>query len=109
PQVLDIPAELRPWEPAYPVSSYSDTGAEHPEPPASGQGLAPVTVPGPDQYEVVDDPDTELAVRQLLEAWTAQSTGRVEVVCVEGTAAGAIGALGVGSARIAEITAAEAI
>ena len=31
--VLDIPVQLQPWEPEYPQSTYSDAGAEHPEPP----------------------------------------------------------------------------
>jgi len=106
PDVLDIPAALQPWEPTYPVSIYSDAGAEHPEPPATGT-LA--DVPLPSDPIVVDDPAAELAVRQLLEAWTAESTGRAEVVCVEGTAAAAVAALGVPSARMVEVPSAEAL
>ena len=33
PPVLDIPASLQQWEPPYPLSSYGEAGAEHPEPP----------------------------------------------------------------------------
>lgn len=107
PPVLDIPATLQPWEPAYPTSTYTDAGAEHPEPPTRGV-LTDADLPAT-PAEVVDDEATELAVRQLVEAWTAQSTGRAEVVCVAGNSIDAIAALGVPSARAAAIPAGEAI
>ncbi len=106
PPVLDIPAALQPWEPRYPLSAYSDAGAEHPEPIRSGQLSSVTTTNG---GVIVDDHATVLAVTQLLETWTTQSTGRAEVVCVEGTHLDALGSLGVRSARIAEITTAEAL
>jgi hypothetical protein len=106
PPVLDIPAALQPWEPTYPVSTYTDAGAEHPEPPQTGT-LESVEVAVGGEH-VADEP-TELAVRQLLEAWTAASTGRAETVCVEGTAFDALAALGVRSARVAAISAQEAL
>jgi hypothetical protein len=106
PPVLDIPTEPQPWEPAYPCSTYTDAGAEHPEPPTTG---ALVEVEATLGGHVVDDDATELAVRLLVEAWTAASTGRAEVVCVEGTHLDALGALGVRSARVAEIPSSEAL
>ena len=106
PPVLDIPAALRSWEPDYPVSTYGEVGAEHPEPPRSGRVTE---VSAPVGSEIVDDDATELAVRQLVEVWTASSTGRAEVVCVEGTHLDALGALGVRSARVVEIPADEAM
>ncbi len=106
PQVLDIPAELQPWEPEYPISSYSEAGAEHPEPASTG---VLVEVTPPTDVVVVDDDSTELALRQLVDAWTTMSTGRAESVCVEGDHRDALGALGVRSARVAEISAQEAI
>lgn len=109
PPVLDIPVELQAWEPAYPLSTYTDTGAEHPEPPASALG-APIDLPvDAVPAEPIDDPSTELAVRHLVEPWTTASTGRAECVCVEGDHLGAIGALGVRRARTAEIAADEAL
>lgn len=107
PPVLDIPARLRSWEPDYPTSTYTDAGAEHPEPPPPAVALTDVDTVA--DAIVVDDESTELAVRSLVEAWTATSTGRAEVVCVEGDHLGALGALGVRTARIAEIGAADAI
>ncbi|MFP5487114.1 MAG: hypothetical protein ACLGHQ_02250 [Acidimicrobiia bacterium] len=106
PPVLDIPAVPRAWEPEYPCSTYTDAGAEHPEPPVSGT-LRAVTLAG--APETVEDEPTESAFRHLVDAWTAGSTGRAEVVCVEGSHLDALAALGVRSARIAEIPAAEAL
>lgn len=59
--------------------------------------------------KTVDDPVVELAVRQLLETWTASSDGKAEVVCVEGTAADAVAALGVGHASLVPLSPAEAL
>jgi hypothetical protein len=106
PPVLDIPAAIQPWEPDYPLSTYTDAGAEHPDPPVSGV-LASTTATR--DGVLVDDDPTELAVRQLVEAWTSASTGRAEVACVEGTGLDALGALGVRSARLVEIPASEAL
>jgi hypothetical protein len=106
PPVLDIPATLQAWEPSYPLSTYSDAGAEHPEPPST----PPVnTVEVSRGAVVVDDVTTELAVRHLVEPWTSASTGRAEVVCVEGTHLDALGALGIRSARVVGITTEEAL
>lgn len=112
PPVLDIPVGLRRWEPVYPASTYTDGGAEHPEPDTVSRSSAaapwsPVELTS--DPTVVDDEATEHAVRSLVEAWTASSTGRAEVVCVDGTALDALAALGVRSARLAEIEAQEAI
>jgi hypothetical protein len=106
PPVLDIPAAIQPWEPEYPLSTYTGAGAEHPDPPATGV-LVPTTATR--DGVLVDDDATELAVRQLVEAWTSASTGRAELACVEGTGLDALGALGVRSIRLVEITAAEAL
>ena len=106
PPVLDIPAAIQPWEPDYPLSTYTGAGAEHPDPPVTGV-LVPTTATR--DGVLVDDDATELAVRQLVEAWTSASTGRAEVACVEGTGLDALGALGVRSIRLVEIAAAEAL
>lgn len=106
PPVLDIPAALQSWEPSYPTSTYTDDGADHPEPDSSGALVDATPRLG---AIIVDDDATELAVRQLLDAWTAASTGRAESVCVEGDHLDALGALGVRSARVAEIPATEAL
>jgi hypothetical protein len=110
PPVLDIPPVPRRWEPTYPVSTYTDAGAEHAEPPHTG-ALTAVDLPDPDaaRARVIDDDATELAVRQLLDTWTSESTGRAECVCVEGAAPDALAALGAASARAVAVPATEAI
>jgi hypothetical protein len=111
PPVLDIPVEPRRWEPVYPTSTYTDVGAEHPEPPTSGRLVSVVVDRTRDEIDaaVIDDEATESAVRQLVDTWTASSTGRAEVVCVEGSHLDALAALGVRSARVATIPADEAM
>jgi hypothetical protein len=109
PPVLDIPAVLQPWEPVYPLSTYGDAGAEHPEPPATPLVDSVDVGAGVRHLDMLDDAATELALRHLVEPWTTASTGRAEVVCVEGDHRDAIGALGVRSARVAEIDAPEAL
>ena len=109
PPVIDIPLEPRDWEPDYPVSTYSDDGGEHPEPTLGSDGAARSAAEPRAGAVVVDDDITELAVRQLVETWTASSTGRAELVCVEGDHLDAIGALGATSVRIAPIDARDAI
>lgn len=106
PPVLDIPAALERWEPHYALARYSDAGVEQPAPEPRGD-LRSVAIE--QSGEVVEDAATELAVRQLVEGWTAASTGRAESACVEGRATDAIASLGLRSIRIAEIVASDAI
>ena len=59
---------------------------------------------------VADDPEVTLAVRQLLDGWTASSNGRVDVAAVDGgTAVDALAALGVHRPHLAPLTPAEAL
>jgi hypothetical protein len=108
--VLDLPFERQPWEPRYPLATYSDDGvdAPSPEPVASDRF---VVVDGEVRLAVGEDEGDEVtpAVRQLLEPWTASSNGRAEVVCVEGSAADALATLGIVQPRLASIPAADAL
>ncbi len=102
PNPLDIPFELQPWEPSYCMAEYGDEGIVAPAPPlpdspSFAAGIA-------DGAQVVDDPDVQLAVRQLIEPWITSSNGRVEIVAVEGSAASAVCALGVTDGRLAPMT-----
>lgn len=108
PPVLDIPAELQPWEPQYPMSVYTETGAEHPHPPAE-PGNATDHHLSDREPTLVHDDDTTLAFRQLVETWTTHSTGRAEVVCVEGDHLDAIAALGPTRVRVTPISAQAAL
>ncbi len=64
---------------------------------------------GTEHLTVIDDEAVQLATRQLLEAWTASSDGRAEVVCVEGDAAAAVAALGVRGATLVALDLREAM
>jgi hypothetical protein len=107
PDVLDLPYEVAHWEPPYALATYADDGGEFPTPNAPGalgDVELPATVPPP-----LDDDAVELAVRQLVEAWTATSNGRADVVAVEGDGAGAVRALGVARARWTPLSGADAV
>jgi hypothetical protein len=106
PDVLDVPASIRAWEPEYALAIYHDADAEFPT-PSVPRAVSPVEVRA--GAERLDDEVVELAVRQLVDAWITGSNGRVEVVCVEGDAAGALGAMGLARARVAPMSAPEAI
>jgi resuscitation-promoting factor RpfA len=107
PDVLDLPFELGPWEPPYALATYHESGAEFPAPPLPS-GFSDVDIAGRPGSRL-DDPTVELAMRQLVEPWTVSSNGQAELAAVEGDLAAALHALGLPSARIAELTPGEAI
>ncbi|HZX55561.1 MAG TPA: DUF6183 family protein, partial [Ilumatobacteraceae bacterium] len=107
PNPLEIPFALQLWEPSYALADYSDEGLDAPAPRLPGS-TSFLTVPA-GECKVVDDPDVELAVRQLVEPWITSSNGHVEIVAVEGDAAAAVAALGVESSALCSITSASAI
>ena len=108
PNVFDLPFALAPWEPAYALATYSDDGVDAPPPAATTAPAEPRTATGPPP-ESLDDDAVELAVRQLVETWTASSNGRAEVACVEGTADEAVRALGLSAWTRRSLTLAEAL
>ena len=105
---IEMPYQLADWEPAYLLATYRDDGVEAPAPPVP-------TTPGPARVapaataERLRDDVCELAVRQLVEPWTAESNGRAEVASVVGSVDDAVSALGVGSRRTGEISLTEAL
>ena len=105
PAVLDLPPALAAWEPAYPVASYRAATADFPTPALP----RPVPVALPAAGRPVDDPTACDALVELARAWTAESNGRAEAVCVEGRAAAAVARLGPPRARMAELTPAQAM
>ncbi len=103
--VLDLPLDLQPWEPRYAVATYTETGAELPMPDVT---VTWTEIEAPGDTERLDD-DVELAVQHLVEPWTESSNGKVDVSCVAGDAAAAIGALGVRHARLGALDPAAAL
>ena len=94
PDVIDLPLARQPWEPAYVLATYTDDGVSADPPTRPNGGSVRPASAGP--LRRVSDPEVTLAVRQLLDGWTAASNGRVEVAAVEdGDAADAVAALGV--------------
>ena len=81
-------AARRRGSPTYCLATYDDDGGEFPAPDAAGP-LGRRRAAGRRAPPPLDDDAVELAVRQLVEPWTATSNGRAEVVAVEGDAAGA--------------------
>ncbi len=108
PDVLELPYQVAAWEPDYALADYRAFDAEFPSPPPPG-GLVEVPVPTEVDDRVVSDDDVELAVRQLVEPWTASSDGRAELATVDGDAPAALRALGLTHARTTTLTPAEAV
>jgi hypothetical protein len=112
PPVLDIPLEIQPWEPAYALATYLESGAEFPMPdlPDAWADIEPGIEPGIASSDLrLDDDAVDLAVRQLVEPWVSGSNGLAEVVCVEGDAVAAIGVMGLRRARITPLDPATAL
>jgi hypothetical protein len=107
PPVLELPYALADWEPDYALASYSDNGVDAPAPAvpvARGGGSSMLADERPAAVlQAIDDEPVDLAVRQLVEAWTADSNGRVDVVAVEGRADAAVAVLGVPRAAITAV------
>lgn len=104
--VLDLPLALQPWEPAYALAVYKPNDARFDPPPFPS---TPIEAPLPPPGELIGDPNTVEAFRDLVAPWTAHSNGRIEVAVVEGDHLEAIAALGPARARITTLTAPEAI
>ena len=80
--MFDLPYRTAPWEPAYALATYTDDGAEFPS-AAAGLGRARSSRGGR-AAERLDDDAVELAVRQLVETWTAIVERRAEVAASRG-------------------------
>src|SRR5690606_11516518 len=108
PNMLDLPYEIADWEPAYPLATYSDDGVDAPAPPSPDPaGLVRDTTSAPSERR--DDPPVDIALRQLVDAWTARSNGRAEISSVVGDVGGALHALGLTSSSITELSLSEAL
>jgi hypothetical protein len=105
PRVLELPATLQSWEPAYPLAEYEAHAARFPPP----------SLPEREPHEIratpseADDPDTVRALLELPRVWTSESNGRAEAVAVSGDAFVAIAALGPRRVRVAPLAPDEAL
>lgn len=104
-ETLEMPLVLSDWEPAYPLAVYRASKAVFPDPAVQSE----FTEGSPEPFELINDEESRAALMGLVDVWVSQSNGAVEVKIVEGTAAGAVAALGHEEFRIAIITPAEAV
>jgi len=105
PAVFGLPLSLQSWEPRYEVAEYREFEADFPSPPVPA--LLPMLVPTAGERLAEDD--VVAALRSVVSVWTEQSTGRAEVVAVEGSAEDAIAALGVPGASATDVSVSEAL
>ncbi len=85
--VLDLPLELFDWEPEYPLAEYSDEGVAAPCPCDRWvhEWTAVDLIQDPTAVIVgIDDDETDTALRNLVEPWTAASGGHAQCIAVEG-------------------------
>lgn len=101
---LGLPLRLAPWEPACDGPAIGPYAIEDPVPPTG----ALVATDLPDAADPVADPGVE-ALRDLVRTWTTESDGRSRAVCVRGTAAEAVAALGPGGLRMRRMGPPEAL
>ena len=112
PFVLEVPLQLVPWEPTYPVATYTPDEATFPLPIV--EGLAPVPLPARPAREA-EDPETVRALVELATPWATESEGSATAVAVHGdalaavAAVAAVGATGPAEVRMARITPQEAM
>jgi hypothetical protein len=103
--VLGVPLALEPWEPVYPAAEYAPDRATFDAPPLPMQWREVRSTAG----EPLHDGDTIASLTALAATWCRESNGRAEAAAIEGDAAAAIASLGCPRARLASITAQEAL
>ncbi len=106
PLVLEIPLELFPWEPAYPLAQYRADEAVFPRPHSPLMTEIDVGARNPIPF---DDPIACDALRSLANTWVTESNGRAESVAVRGDMRDALSALGVQNAWRAQVPATHAL
>lgn len=99
---IDLPMSVLDWEPDYALPVYSDDGVRA-DCPTDNWRHDWTVVDAADVANDVGADEIGLAVRNLVEPWTASSNGRAESVTVDGGVAEVLRALGLASARVTEI------
>lgn len=104
-RVMEMPDHLAAWEDRYALPVYKPDRVEC-DPPVPTR-LESVGLPA--AGEAIDDPESVEALQDLVKTWVERSNGIAEAKAVEGSAHAAIAALGLREARMAEISANEAV
>ncbi len=103
---LGLPLVLASWEPRYVLPVYRDDRITVEGPPPAPE---PAVMHGkPDAPRARQD-DTVRALRDLVEVWTSESEGSVEICAVRGRPEDAVAALGITAPRLARLEPAEAM
>ncbi len=96
---LDLPGSLQDWEPGYQLAAYKRDKVEAPSP-------APPAVTEtqlPNEFDLLDDSQSEEALADLVQPWTDESNGRCQTTVVTGDHLAAIRSLGATMCRDADI------
>lgn len=103
--IPDLPDFLLDWEPVYPLATYGADKVETPSPDPVQVGEVELV----ERFALIDDPQSEGALADLVQPWVTESNGRCETSAVEGDAIAAIRALGLSRARVGEISVGQAL
>ena len=104
---LESPCSLLPIETNYALAEYHDNEAKFPAPAIPEMGNA-IAVPT-SSANVVEDSETSTAFHQLVDAWTTQSNGELQLSCVEGSVLEALAALNIQETRLSLLKSGEAL
>jgi hypothetical protein len=106
PEVLELPLCLEEWEPTYALATYGRNYVEVAEPWEPRRPLSQVALA---EGDVLDDPELQGALLDLVQPWTTQSNGVARAVVVEGSAVAAASTLTYGTLRMGPLEPAEAV
>ena len=104
---LESPCTLLPIETNYALAEYHDNEAKFPTPaiPEMGNAIAvPVS-----SANVIQDSEVSTSFHQLVDAWTTQSNGELQMSCAEGSVLDALATLDFHEARLSLLTSGEAL
>ena len=106
PEVLGLPLSLRPFEPTYALAKFH---SNHVEVAEAWDPRTPLRAREIRRAPVVDDPDLETLLLDLVSPWVAESNGAARAVVVDGDALGAASQLTYGSLSMGPLEPAEAL
>lgn len=104
---LESPCSLLQLETNYALAEYHDNEAKFPTPAIPDMGNA-IAVPA-SLANIVEDSEASTAFHQLVDAWTTQSNGELQMSCVEGSVLDALSTLNMHEARLSLLTSGEAL
>ena len=104
---LESPCSLLPLETKYALAEYHDNEAKFftPAIPEMGHAIAISET----SAAVIQDSEVSAAFHQLVNAWTTQSNGELQMSCVEGSVLDALSTLNIHEARLSLLTSGEAL